>query len=197
MRLNKKGFSYVEVILVIAMLVALGATAVGGFSTLFNARASSAVSNLEAMMSQSKINSLSGDPNYLRVVIKNDPLDGKQAFFAELYHTVKEGGVTREVCYKEQKLGNTQLTFKVNYGSNSFVLDKDNTDKIIEIKFNEKTGAVKYAGVWTPENHPDTPEKIASKANSTPNIMYINVKFANEYTITLWKLTGEHNSESV
>lgn len=165
MRNNKKGFSYIEIIIVMAMLCALLATSTGSFVTLWNARASKGANTIDALLSQSKVNSLSGDDNYVKVYF-----DGSD-YIAELWH---EGGTQ---SYKQETIGNSRLSVRIG--------DADLTEgKYFFVKFDSKTGEVIYAGITDGTSRP--------KKEDTPDSIKIYVSSGNSYCITLWRRTGEH-----
>ena len=81
---NKKGYSLVELIVVVAILLVLASLSSGTLITAYKARGKSAATKLESMVTRSKINALSGRKN--KLVLKFD--EEKQEYVALLYDWV-------------------------------------------------------------------------------------------------------------
>ncbi len=178
MRKNTKGISYVELIIVMAMLAALMGISSISFSSAWRARASKAASTSNAMISQSKINSMSGDENYFELSYKEkDPDNGydEDGYYCEIY---REGSSTP---YKTEKVGNSRLTITAEGdGENRIAIEGD---KSLRIKFVGKNGSVDYAGIYNGE----------SRTAFTDDSFRVYFSFGGEYCIEVWKVTGEHS----
>ncbi len=175
MRKNTKGISYVELVIVMGILAALIGISSISFSAAWRARASKAANSVDALLSQSKVNALSGDDNYMQVVFHGkDTAKGytESGYYAELFKTGSSSP------YKSDLIGNSRL--QIRFGDDDIA-----QDKAIRIKFNQKTGAVEYAGAVIASSS-DVPTSAADKTQ-------IYFHFGNTYCVSLWKLTGEHN----
>ncbi len=175
MRKNTKGISYVELVIVMGILAALLSISSISFSAAWRARASKAANSVDALLSQSKVNALSGDDNYMQIVFRGkDNAKGysESGYYAELF---KEGSSSP---YKSELIGNSRL--QIRFGDDDIA-----QNKAIRIKFHEKTGAVVYAGAVN-ASAPEAP-------TSASDITKIYFHFGNTYCVSLWKITGEHN----
>ena len=177
MRNNKKGVSFVELVIVMGMLAALMSVTAISFSSAWRARASKAANTADALLSQSKVNALSGDNNYFQITFhEKDNSKGyrESAYYAELFKT----GSSEP--YKSEVIGNGRLEILFD---DEVIANDEDSGEAIKVKFNQKTGAVEYAGKVSLTDTPD----------SAPKECQIKFHFGNTYTIRLWKVTGEHN----
>lgn len=121
---NKSGFTMVELLVVIALLGALVVVSIGPIQSVYKARAKSAASEISAMLSESKIDSLSGKTNEFHL-----KFDGKN-FICTL---VDNNGTV----LKEESIANKKTNIIVDGVSLN-----DNSDKELVVTFSNQTGAV-------------------------------------------------------
>ena len=174
MRKNIKGISYVELVIVMGMLAALIGISSISFSSAWRARASKAANTADALLAQCKVNALSGDDNYFQIAFhEKDHSKGysESGFYAELFNA------DSSEPYKSENIGNGRL--QIRFGDTDIAEE----NKVIRIKFNQKTGSVEYAGAVDFSDIPTSADKETR----------IYFHFGNTYCITLWKVTGEHN----
>ena len=182
MKLNKKGFSYVELVIVMAMLLALVTVVSGGARAAWGARASRAANSFDTLMAQSKVNALSGQKNFIQIVYREkDAAAGYQTdgYYIELYRN----GETEP--YKSENVANNRIHI-------SFGEEEIGEDKAIRIAFNSSTGAVECAE--TVAANAELPASVddLSDPSSVENETKIYFTFGNTSCVTLYKLTGEH-----
>ncbi len=123
---NNKGFTLVELLIVIALMGALVVVCVGPLASVYKARAKSAANEIGAMLSESKIDSLSGKTNEFHLTF-----DGS-TFICSL---IQEGSEL-----KSENIGNKKTSIDVEGSS----LNSD-ADKELVIKFNNQSGKVESA----------------------------------------------------
>ena len=183
---NKKGFSYIEMVIVMGMLLALVTVTTGAIRVGWSARANKAANSVGAALSQSKINALGGDIHYLQIVYRaKDTSKGydSEGYYVELYHE------NTNTYHKSDFIGNNRL--KIRFGSDETELDSTN---VIQIKFNSKSGSVEYAGLAAIANDYAAKKPGASgHPMSAADETLIKFSFGNTYILTLWQATGEHN----
>lgn len=185
MRKNIKGITYVELIVVMAILAALLGIFSVSFSSAWRARASKAANSVDALLSQSKVYALSGDENCLQVVYhERDTAKGynESGYYVEMLrietNSSGEEVISSSTPYRSDIIGNDHLEIKLG----DTVIGHDNAIRIV---FNGKTGAVTRAGIES-----TTTVNLPSSADDKIE-MYFH--YGNTYCISLWKLTGEHN----
>lgn len=174
---NKKGFTLIEVFVVVAMMVALTTLGGSGFVALSHARASKVANSLDVLMSQSKVNALSGRDNIL-TVFYNETEDTDKGYKAKTYYGILED---TDGIYEVAELGNRLVTinFKNTKGTKN-VTAKDN----IKIVFDQKTGAVNECRMIDASNN--------SILVDTDNKTEFYIQSGSTYMIELFKITGEH-----
>ena len=136
---NKKGYTLIEVLIVVFMLVALLSIAVGSYTAYYRARGSKVSKTIDTMIAQSKIDALSGRENIMVIRHQTDfdkSEDGLDAskYYAELYAV--EGN--KAIRYKKEEIGNSWVS--MNLDDNGDISENN----MIVIKFHEKTGAITY-----------------------------------------------------
>ncbi len=174
---NKKGFTLIEVFVVVAMMVALTTLGGSGFVALSHARASKVANSLDVLLSQSKVNALSGRDNTL-TVFYNETEDKDKGYKAKTYY----GTLTdTDGVYEVAELGNRLVTinFKNTKGTKN-VSAKDN----IRISFDQKTGAVSECRMI------DTSDNAVLVDTDNKTEFYI--QSGSTYMVELFKITGEH-----
>lgn len=180
MRHNKKGISYVELIIVMGMLAALMGISSISFVAAWRARASQAVNTAAAVMSQSKVNALSGEENFLQIAYydKDGGLHDKDGYYAELFKKEYGSGDYSESPQKSQFLSNHRVA--VRFG------DEELEDgECIRIKFKMNDGSVDYAAITALDSEPD----FDSSPDGNVDIYFT---YGNEFNLKIYKLTGEH-----
>lgn len=170
---NKKGFTLMEVLVVVFMMVALTTLGGSGFVALSHARASKVANSFDVLMSQSKVNALSGRTNTLRVFFNEDE-DRDNGLKARTYY----GTLTdSNGIYETAELGNRLVNITYD--------NKNVTENInIVIEFNQKTGAVEKCQMVNSDDD--------SVLVDTQNKSIFYVSSGSTYTIELFKITGEH-----
>lgn len=164
---NNKGYSLIELLVVIAILVTATAIAGGGISSAYHSRTEKAVKDYDGMISQSKINAMTGRSNYLDLTYDSD---SKQY----ICYLVKRSNGT---VYETAELGNQKITVTVD----GTQLNAEQGD-ILRMSFNMDTGAVKECKIITSSSEIDKLQ---------PEIK-ITVSSFGSRTITLYQSTGEH-----
>lgn len=195
---NNKGFSLIELVVVIAILAIAVGLSYNSFSTVFGARSKKAAETVTALMSQSKVNAMSGKKNVMRISFKKgkDPNSGetKEGYFCELYYINSKGEVADEP-YETQVVGNDSLRISVKDPRDSNVVytliepEEGSTatqvDKI-EIEFSLDTGAVKKVGI---NKESVTTYLIDTDTTDVKEINFTLESITN-HTVTLYKSTG-------
>ncbi len=200
---NKKGYTLIEVLIVVFMLVALLSIAVGSYTAYYRARGSKISKTIDTMIAQSKIDALSGRENIMVIRHKtdyDDSEDGMSAskYYAELYSV--EG--TKAVRYKKEGIGNNWVS--INLGDN----DDISESRMIVLKFNVKTGAITYLNDISPSSSGEGSEDYfappSSEDEATGGVVFkleetptaasetIKIKSARPYAIQMWIASGEH-----
>ena len=185
---NNKGYTLIELLIVIAMIVALTSLGTGGFVTLSHARANKAANSLDSLIAQSKVNALSGQENYL-IVRYDDEAD----CYVPGLHSVTKDQVTgsetiSDTPYDSVELGNDLLTIEMEVYSGSSLTRKAVTGKGesnksgIIMRFNEKTGKLDKCYL-----------SYNGAEESTASVVKIYVSFGSSHIIEIYKLTGEHH----
>lgn len=200
---NKKGYTLIEVLVVVFMMVALLSIAVGSYSAYYRARGSKVSKTIDTMIAQSKIDSLSGRENIMVIRQQTEydkSEDGLNAaeYYAELYRI--EG--SKAIRYKKEDIGNSWVTLSL---INNEAEDTENIskqvadDNLIVIRFNEKTGAITYLELTDDFSPPSSDEEVSGGVNYTglddaPDGLkrIIRIITARPYEIEMWIASGEH-----
>ncbi|MBQ4245500.1 MAG: type II secretion system protein [Clostridia bacterium] len=164
---NNKGFSLVEMIVVITIMGIAVSLVVGSMVSVYRARSKKAAETLDAVISQCKIDSMSGLDCYLTVSLE----DGD--YYAKLHRTGAE-------VYKTEKLASDNMTMSA--GTNS--LAEEGSE--LYLKFDRATGAVTDALYKAGEG--------ASGADlyDGTSVFEITMSSTGTHTITIYKNSGEH-----
>lgn len=173
---NNKGFSLAELCVVLAIMAALVIIVSGSISIVFKARAKSAVEKIGSIVSQCKINSLSGIDNEFTLLYDND----KKQYVCTL--AKKSDSDEYDNIYKEEMLGNSRVNITVN---DSSVLE----GSVLKLRFSNNNGGVEAIGVKAPD------DSVEDLADEPKNI--ITVSSSRTYKLTLYTYTGEHEIEIV
>lgn len=166
---NSKGFSLVELCVTLAVIATLITIISGSISVVFKARAKSAAEKIGSVISQCKINSLSGIDN--EFTLKYDTAE--RQYVCTLARKDASGNYTD--VYKEELLGNARVNISVE---NKSVLD----GAVLKIRFSNNDGSVEAIAV-TPSVEGEAP---------LGNIITMSVASSRTYIIKLYTLTGEH-----
>ncbi len=196
---NNKGFSLIELVVVIAILAIAGGLTYNSLSTIYGARSKKAAETVSAVMSQSKVNAMSGRKNVMTITFKEgkEPNSGetKEGYFCELYYINANGKVSDE-AYETQVVGNDTLRISVRDTSDStkfYTLiepEEGSTDtKVdkIEIEFNLDTGAVKRVSAIKEGNEP---VNLVNLETTGVKEIYFSLESISNHSITLYKSTG-------
>ncbi len=166
---NNHGFTLIEMIVVTAMVVVIAGIAGAGISSAFGARSSRAAKTVDGMISQSKINALSGRRNCMVLSYSEDD----KCFKCALYEI--ENGVIADKPYEEEDVGNAQLEIKAGEISLK--------SSPLNLEFNMDTGAVKSLSAGS----------VTLLDSSTPqSTVNLNFNFYTGHVITIYRSTGEH-----
>lgn len=173
---NNKGLSLAELCVVIAIMAALIIVVSGSISIVFKARAKSAAEKIGSIVSQCKINSLSGIDNEFTLLYDND----KKQYVCTL--AKKSDSDEYDDIYKEEMLGNSRVNITIDGNS---VLD----GAILKIKFSNNDGGVEVISVKAAD---DTVEDLIGEPSNI-----ITVSSSRTYQLTLYTYTGEHEIEMI
>lgn len=160
---NNKGFTLVELVVTITILSVLVVIVGGTLATVYKARAKSASNRIASIMSQCKINSLSGIDSTMELKYNSE----KKTYICTLTKT----GET--VPYKTEEIGNSHVNIFVKSNNNINI-----SDKSLKIRFSKNTGAVESI----------TQGETPLKGLSSNKIAVVSSK---TYEITLYTRTGE------
>jgi prepilin-type N-terminal cleavage/methylation domain-containing protein len=180
---NKGGFSLIEIMVVVFIMVALTTVSIGSFTAYYRARSSKVSKTIDTMIAQSKIDALSGKENFL-MLRKAD-----KDFFVELYSVNGK----HAACYKQEPAGNNWVT--ITYEADGSVTEISDTNFLI-IKFNQRSGAVDYmsavtSSVFNPDNTEGENYTEFEKV-TIPKMVKIQIESTQNYTIELYSASGEH-----
>lgn len=168
---NNKGFSLIELIVIVAILAVAAGTTIASLRTMFQARSYKATKSIDGMISQSKINAMSGKKNTF--ILRYD--EAKECYICELKDV-------NDVVYESEEIGNNQLDVIVDG------VDVKNVAPGLVISFNMDTGAVKSFTKGSGHSV-DWVDGTASGRE------VITLKSYTTHSITLYKSTGEHYFE--
>ncbi len=169
---NNKGFSLVELLVTIALMIALVSVVTGSIVTLYKARTKSASEKVGGIMSQCKINSLSGIANYMELSYD----DEANEYVCRLFKNNGE-------IYKTEQIGNSFVDIVANGTS---IRDGQK----LYISFACGNGAVEMFEVG------DGITEI-TKTESLDLSYDIVFSSGTAYKITLYTMTGEHTVEKI
>ncbi len=166
---NKSGFSLIELLVVVALMIIIATVSGSALVNVNKTNAKSCATKLSSMLSQSKINSLSGIDNILTL-----------SFDGEYYvcSLTKDG---ESEAYKTENIGIDKLEISID--------DYSIKTGILTVRFDKQTGALtefKYG------------ENGFNAASGTKNNNYvINVTSDKTYKIDISSLTGNQEPELV
>ncbi len=180
---NKGGFSLIEIMVVVFIMVALTSISVGSFAAYNRARSSKISKTLDTLIAQSKIDALSGRENFLLLRrVDNE-------YLAELYSVNGKSAKN----YKQESLGNRWVT--ITYDNTNTEISETN---YLMIRFNQKTGAVEYISTvnnstFNPENtNVENYTEPTQAKSAIPTENTINIESNNNHPIVLYRDSGEH-----
>ena len=175
---NNKGFSLVELLVVVVILGTAVSLVTGAFVSIYNARSKKATETLDAVISQAKVDAMSGRDCRAVLSYSDGSDDYDEGYYVTLVSRVdSDGNGTVDAIseYKRENLGNDRLSFIIN-GNNSYDVKNDS----FAIAFNGTTGAVSYA-------------KYGSTSVKTGKTLTITVASTSTHVITVYNDTGEHS----
>lgn len=162
---NNKGFSIVELVVVVAIMAVAVSLVSYSFASVYRARSKRAAETLDAVISQCKIDAMSGLDCALEIALD----DGD--YYVNLYR-VQESGDLTATPYKTEKLASDRLSITVGD-------DAVETDPLI-VRFNSSDGSIDSAVIGTTDYL------------ESASTLLITMSSARTHTITLYKNTGEH-----
>lgn len=178
---DNKGFSLIELLVVVAIL-ALAVTFVGGsMVSVYNAGAKKAAEQINAMLAQSKIDAMSGMPCKFELGYS----DTDECYYVALYSSdgTNFNEYKREYLDKQETKAmriNRSLTITVGKEDGTDTQTVTSTNKIT-IFFNTSNGRVDSAAIGTNDLYASTVKTVITVISGNSN-----------RTITLYKGTGEH-----
>ncbi len=168
---NNKGFSLVELIVTIAIMVTLVTIVSGSIVTLYKARTKTAAEKVGGIISQCKINSLSGIANYMELSYDSD----SKAYACRLFKNDGE-------LYKTEEIGNSFIGITAD---GTTIAD----GRKLYISFASGSGAVEMFEVSTGITGIDKTENL----DPSYDIVFSS---GNTHKITLYTMTGEHTVDN-
>lgn len=137
---NRKGYTLIEVLVVVFIILALTTVSLASFSAYYRARSSKVSKTIDTLIAQSKIDSLSGRENFMVIRHKTDYDSNEHGiaqdseYYAELYKVDGD----KAIRYKKEGVGNSWVTLSFNNAT------EVSENSLIVLKFNMKTGAVDH-----------------------------------------------------
>ncbi len=170
---NNKGFTLVELIIVIAIIAVLASSSFAYFSLNSSTNAKEVASDLQAMISRLKISTISGEINpYMSVIHESDGL------YAVLY-IEDENGIQIEAEKKKLANSGMEILYKVKESNNEIVLGESSP---INLKFDRDSAAFDFS---------DKVEEGGSVLMTFADIEYIRIEAgAYDYILQLTQSTG-------
>ncbi len=137
---NQKGFTLLELVVVIAILGLLVSVAALSVSSVYGNRAAEAASTFEAILNQTKISTASGRGDNINIRIENGEIRLRQG--NDTYDTIKlEDEIDVTYLY-----GNNESMQDAPFNSLTFSFDRD-TGAIVDVLVNETTKVDNFLGV--------------------------------------------------
>lgn len=161
---TKPGFTLVELLIVMAIISVMVVIVIGPLSSIYRARSKAVSNELSSLISQCKMEALSGRSNRLEVSFD----DESDSFLCNLIYT---GGENDGTVFKTEHIGNS---------NNDILLDNQYSlkENKLVISFSNNTGAV-------------TTLTCGGKDLSGSSTANISVDSNQKYTITIYMLTGK------
>ena len=140
MEKNNKGYSLVEVIIVVAIIAAIGLTAMLSVSLIFNANARTCANDIAGAISECKIMTMTKGQGNVRLILYRDGENGN--IFYELQTRESTSASWETNNDGAQKVGAGKCIVGSSDGANDL---PDSPDTAWEIYFDRSTGAL-YTG---------------------------------------------------
>ena len=163
---NNLGFSLIEVIIIMAIILTATGLSAGGLTYMYRARSLKAAKIVDSMISQSKVNAMSSRRNQLELSYDAD----KQCYICELISKHDDN----DVVYEHNEFGNQHL--EIIAGG----VNLQTAGGTLVLSFNMDTGAVKEFSVG---------------GDKLTTVMTIQMNSYTDHTITLYRDTGDHSFE--
>lgn len=182
---NNKGFSLIELIIVIAMMAVAGGFLTYSFSMVTGQHARQCATNLSSVLDKAKNYAMTKSGNYDAYVeiLKDD--EGYQACYYVPKKPVKTGAVTADDYFmlEQENIGNKAVVLKCHFKDGSSVTISETNH--IRIYYDRISGAFK--------------ESVAIKGVSEVSgyCTKIEIVRGKTYEITLISATGKHTVERV
>lgn len=187
---NNKGFTLLELLVVVAIIGIVVGSMTYSINSVSSTRAKKFASDLNATMSQCRVDTMSGapSPTYLELTKDNN---------GDYYATLYEGGSDAQHIKTQQKLGGSGIScaFRTGSAANAGIAAPSDTDPKIEtgtklcLAFDRATGAfVKLADVK------NGTEELNSSSITGDYCTYIFIASGGgSYTLALVPQTGYHS----
>ena len=170
---NNKGFSLVELIVVVAILgVCVGIVSMS-LSTIFSSRAKKCANEISSLLSQCKVSAMSRSGS---VYLKIFGFDGE--IRGQIYENTADG----EKCLTDDSLGGPNVTVSFTAGGNAYNV----SNTALYISFNRETGA------FIDVNEAEALAGVSSGVSGSCDIINVSGGSRN-YEIALVPSTGYHS----
>lgn len=189
---DNKGYSLVELVIVIAIISAIGGMAIYSISLLIGQYARECANNTSAVLDKEKNYALTKSATvdcYVEIVMKDD--DG---YYARYY--VPGSAITEDewVLIEEQKIGKKTVSMVATLVNSGTGVSRDVTidsDTSIKIVYNRSSGAFKGT-VESDGSGGDTGSLPAMSVIGNEQCTKIMIEQGREYEIQLYPATGKH-----
>lgn len=188
---NNKGFSLVELIIIVALIALLGTGSIYGLSLLTGQQVMDCANNTTLALDKAKDYAMtkSGSSDaYMEILKETDGTCKAVYYVPEKPHTVGAG--TTYVEIERKTLGNKQVKVICNVQTSTGTGDYEITDtQHIRIYYDRNSGAMKSAETVT--------DNSGSVVVETATCKEIRIEGYRKYKITFFHATGRHTLERV